>query len=278
MRSCIAARALTALICCVPGWAGAAAPASQAPAAAMQAQAAAIGAKSGADLSGVWQVSGGVGNEGRGMAAYPQSQWSREELPFTAEGRKAFVATRPGKGPRYFNPAAGNDPIGGANPPGLYRTLVYGRPFEFIQLGDKVIQQFEWGRIWRDIYTDGRPVPDDVPTGPFWYGYSVGRWEGTTLVATTMALDGRAWFDEWGTPISDEARVEERWQRTGPDALQLQITVRDPKMYTRPWTSVAVSFRRQRRGVEPGEIIFSPMDENTFNERIRDPAGSATSR
>ena len=223
-------------------------------------------AKPAVNLSGVWLTPGRY-------TSRPQSEWSTEALPFTPKGLKIFQANKPGKGPRQAPPAFGNDPIGGANPPGLYRTLIYFRPFEFVQLPDKVIQLFELGRIWRAIYTDGRPVPDDVPAGPYWYGYSVGKWEGDTLVVTTLALDERAWFDEWGVPFSEEARIEERWQRTAPDKLQLKITVHDPVMYSKPWTSSPIVYDLQH-GVEPQEIIFSPMDENVFNERIRNPAGT----
>ena len=222
-------------------------------------------AKSSVNLSGVWLAGGGRGSR-------PQSEWSTEPLPFTPKGLATFQANKPGKGPRQAPPAFGNDPIGGANPPGLYRALIYSRPFEFVQLPDKLIQMFEWGRVWRAIYTDGRPVPDDVPAGPYWYGYSVGKWEGDTLVVTTLALDERAWFDEWGVPFSGEARVEERWQRIAPDKIQLKITVHDPVTYSKPWTSSPVMYTLQH-GVEPEEIIFSPMDENVFNDRIRNPAG-----
>jgi hypothetical protein len=225
-----------------------------------------------ADFTGVWQLAGGGGGGGNAFAARPQSEWSNESLPFTPKGLEAFQANKPGKGPRMIKPALGNDPIGGANPPGLYRTLIYSRPIEIVQVRGKIVQLFGWGRVFRTIYADGRPVPDDVPQGPFWYGYSVGRWEGDTLVVNTLALDGRAWLDEWGTPFSDDARIEERWQRTAPGKLQLKITVNDPTYYSRPWTSAPVLYNLQH-GVEPEEIIFSPMDENAFNKAIRDPAG-----
>ena len=158
------------------------------------------------ELTGVWLRSSGSNR-------YPMSQWSPEELPFTAAGREAFDNNKPGKGPRQQMPAFGNDPLGQANPPGLYRTLVYGRPMELVQLQDRVIQLFEWGKHWRTIWTDGRPVPDALVAGPFWYGYSVGEWQGDTLVVKTVGLDGRAWFDEWGTPFTDFTEVEERWHR-----------------------------------------------------------------
>ena len=224
-------------------------------------------AKPPVDLNGVWLTSGR-------FPGHPQSQWSTEMLPFTPKGLEMFQANKPGKGPRQAPPAFGNDPIGGANPPGLLRAISYFRPFEFVQLQDKVLQLFEFGRIWRTVYTDGRPVPADVPAGPYWYGYSVGRYEGSTLVVNTMALDERAWMDEWGTPMSANAKIEERWQRTAPDKLQVKITVNDPVIFTRVWTSSPVEYTLQH-GYDPQEIIFAPIDETVFNDRIRNPAGGA---
>lgn len=227
-----------------------------------------------ADFSGVWQV---VGGGGGGSGAYdrnPESEWSAEPLPFTPEGRAAFDANHPGKGPRLFpNPRERNDPLTGGNPPGLYRTLVYSRPMELVQTEGKIVQVFEWGRAWRSIHTDGRPVPDDIPQGPFWYGHSVGRWDGDTLVVNTLALDSRAWLDEWGTPFTDDARIEERWRRVSPDTLQLQITVTDPALYTRPWTSMPITMRLQKKGVDLLEVIHAPIDEEEFERLITDPAG-----
>jgi hypothetical protein len=225
------------------------------------------------DFSGIWLLTRSAGG-GRGDVRLPETEWSTEKLPFTAKGRETFLANKPGKGPRMVAPVNGNDPIGGANPPGLYRALIYARNFEFVQSQMKLVQLFEWGRIFREIYADGRPVPDDIPDGPYWYGYSVGQWEGDTLVVETLALENRAWLDEWGTPISDQARVLERWRKTASDRLELRITVTDPVMYVKPWTSMPIVFGLQKKG-ELKEIIFAPMDEQEFNNRIRNPAGTA---
>ena len=115
-----------------------------------------------ADVSGVWSRAGGGGGNRN-----PVTQWSAEKLSFTLEGAKLWNANKPGKGPRQVPPAFGNDPMGDANPPGLYRTLVYNRSFEMIQLPGRVVQMFEWAKVWRTIWTDGRPVPEDIAEGPF---------------------------------------------------------------------------------------------------------------
>jgi hypothetical protein len=222
------------------------------------------------ELTGVWL-------RASGSNSYPMSQWSPEELPFTAAGRAVFDANKPGKGPRQQMPAFGNDPLGQANPPGLYRTLVYGRPMEMVQLPDRVIQLFEWGKHWRTIWTDGRPVPDALVAGPFWYGYSVGEWQGDTLVVKTVGLDGRAWLDEWGTPYTDLTEVEERWHRRDAATLELTLTVTDAELYTQPWTSDLKTYSFQTPDSLNGELmeqIFAPIDEIQFNQDIRDRAAS----
>lgn len=225
----------------------------------------------GADLSGIWSLPA-TNDDPVDRTGFVESEWSKERLPLTPAGRAALDANRPGRGPRAARPDRINDTQYGANPNGLYRTLQYARPFEIGVLPGKIVQLFGWGLAWRAIHTDGRPVPDDVPAGPFWFGYSVGHWEGDTLVVTTQALDDRAWLDEWGTPFSVDARVVERWRRVAPDTLQLTITVNDPAYYTRPWTSPPILYKLQKKGVEPVEVIFAPIDVNVFEETLRKPA------
>ena len=91
------------------------------------------------------------------------------------------------------------------------------------------------------------------------------------MVVSTLVLDERACFDEWGTPMSGDMRVEERRQRIAPAKLQLKIAVHDPTIFTEPWTSSPLTYTLQH-GVELQEIICAPIDENAFSERIRNPA------
>jgi len=221
------------------------------------------------DLSGIWLQ--------RGAAGGPMSEWSKEPLPFPPAGQAKFNANKPGKGPRAVVPAKGNDPLSDANVPGLLRTLVYARPFQIIPVADKIVQIFEWDRIWREIWIDGRKVPEDPD--PRFYGYSVGRWEGDTLIVDTVGLDPRLWMDEWGTPFSDDLRVEERWRRLDRDNMELTLTITDPKTFTRPWVTDTKRFRLQPKGSPNGElleVIFTPMDEKDFNQKIRDVSNGVT--
>ena len=93
---------------------------------------------------------------------------------------------------------------------------------------------YEVNAMYRQIFTDGRPLPDD-PT-PGWNGYSTARWEGDTLVVQTIGFRDSLWIDLHGSPMSDAAKMTERLRRPNFGTLDVEITVDDPKVYTRPWT------------------------------------------
>jgi hypothetical protein len=93
---------------------------------------------------------------------------------------------------------------------------------------------YEVNAMYRQIFTDGRPLPED-PT-PGWNGYSTGRWESDTLVVQTIGFRDSLWIDLHGSPMSDAAKMTERLRRPNYGTLDVEITVDDPKVYTRPWT------------------------------------------
>lgn len=222
------------------------------------------------DFSGVWTIDERA-SSWREHERFPVTIWSSKQLPLSEAGRAAMARNKPGRGPRTVEPEERNDPLMTANPAGLYRTLIYRRPWEFVQTPQKIVQVFAWGGNWRMIYKDGRPVPDDHPSAPFWNGYSVAHWEGDTLVNSTLALDERAWMDDWGTPFSIDARFEERWRLLDPDTLELTVAVSDPLFYTETWTTDPLIFERMT-DFEPLEIVFAPMDVELFDQSLRLPA------
>ena len=86
----------------------------------------------------------------------------------------------------------------------------------------------------RTVFTDGRDLPKDP--NPTWLGYSVGRWEGDTLVITTAGLNDRAWLDSAGHPQTESLRITERLRRRDFGHMDFEITIDDPKAFTRPFT------------------------------------------
>jgi hypothetical protein len=122
------------------------------------------------------------------------------------------------------------------------------QPRKIIQTPGLILIEYEANYGIRHIYTDGRALPPQGEPQPWWYGYSVGRWEGDDLVVETNNLRGAedgphdGWLDVNGSPYSNQARFTERFRRKAFGHLQVDLTVDDPKSYTKPWT-VRVDFR-----------------------------------
>ena len=93
---------------------------------------------------------------------------------------------------------------------------------------------YEVNAMYRQIFIDGRPFPDD-PT-PAWNGYSVGHWDGDTLVVETRGFRDDLWIDTWGSPMSDAGKMTEKFRRPNFGTLEIELTIDDPKVYTRPFT------------------------------------------
>jgi|SRR5579862_5250535 len=107
-------------------------------------------------------------------------------------------------------------------------------PFKIIQTPKLIAVLYEESNTYRQIYTDGRPLPVDPQ--PTWMGYSVGHWEGDTLVVDATGFNDQGWLDASGHPQSEEMRIQERFHRRDFGHMDLELTINDPKMYTRPFT------------------------------------------
>ena len=106
-------------------------------------------------------------------------------------------------------------------------------PRKIVQVPGLLVILYEKSFAYRQIFTDGRPLPTDPQ--PSFYGYSSGKWDGDTLVVQTVGLrDG--WADEEGSPITEAAKVTERFRRSSFGSLDIEVTVDDTKAYTAPWT------------------------------------------
>lgn len=226
------------------------------------------------DLSGHWDRSSPLesfANTPGGTRGNEQP--GSREAPFTAAGRTAFEANKPGYGPRRA--MVRNDPMGRCEPLGLVRNLVAEivaphATFEIVQTPTRIVQFFEYRHDWREIWLDGRELPEGEDLYPKWNGFSVGRWQGDELVVESAGFDARSWLDKLGYPHSEEMRVEERYRRIDAETLELIITITDPELYSEPWRSDVKRFRlnpsKARRWDE--QIYCIPAEEMTYQDLV----------
>jgi hypothetical protein len=107
-------------------------------------------------------------------------------------------------------------------------------PFKIIQAPGVIAVLYEESYAYRQIYTDGRKLPVDPQ--PSWMGYSVGHWEGDALVVDANGFNDEGWLDAMGHPQSEELRIRERFHRRDFGHLDIELTIDDPRMYTKPFT------------------------------------------
>jgi len=108
-------------------------------------------------------------------------------------------------------------------------------PWKIVQTPGVILILFDESLHYRQIFTDGRGFPDDA--APSWFGYSIGKWDGDTLVAETVGLNEDTWIDDGGHPHSSAMRVIERFRRRDVGMMDVDITIDDPKTYVKPWTA-----------------------------------------
>jgi len=146
-------------------------------------------------------------------------------------------------------------------PMGLMQFHMHPQPRKVLQTRDVIVTLYEGNSGVRQIFIDGRPLPDEDAV-PWWYGYSTGHWEGDTLVVETTRFRDGGWLDIYGSPLTDQAKMIERWTRPNFGSIQIDITIDDPKAYTKPF-SVRVYHRIALDGAKlDAELIEFICDEN----------------
>ncbi|MFM2124873.1 MAG: hypothetical protein RL328_1324 [Acidobacteriota bacterium] len=135
---------------------------------------------------------------------------------------------------------AKDDPQGNCLPSGIPRGNPY--PWRFVQdrthtAAERIYVLYE-GNIhsFRQIFMDGRPHPEDPD--PTWWGHSIGKWEGDTLVVDTIGFNDLFWFDFLGHPHTEQLHTVERYRRTDMNTMEIEVTIEDPGAYKKPFTTV----------------------------------------
>jgi hypothetical protein len=122
-------------------------------------------------------------------------------------------------------------------PMGFMQLHGHPQPRKIVQTPGLIVIMYEGNQGLRQIFTDGRPLPKvDDDLQPWWYGYSTGHWEGDTLVVESVGFRDDGWLDVFGSPLTDKGKLIERWRRPDYGHMEIDITVDDPKAYTKPFT------------------------------------------
>lgn len=220
------------------------------------------------DISGLWFPAGfAVGD--RGASNMPEDGKPEHQLPYTPAALEKMKTMYPGNGTREVPATKINDPaVIYCDPQGMPRQDLYElRATQIMQTPAKVFVMYQWGRIWRYIWQDGREIPKDPD--PKWFGTSVGKWEDDyTFVATTVGVDDRTWLDKGGRPLSDQMVVEERFHRLSADRMQFTVTVNDPKMYSKPWVALNVPMRLLPDNTDVPEMMCSVSEFMQYNQKM----------
>ena len=192
------------------------------------------------NLQGIWQV--------RNRAAYGLEYHNASEgilpgksvlvgdtaIPYTP----AALKTRN----ENYEKRAELDPFNNCFIPGVPRIMYLDHPFQIFQTPNHLAMTFEWSQVFRLIYTDGSKHEDGIE---FWMGDSRGRWEGDTLVVDVANYNDRTWLDAAGNFHSEAMKLIERYTLVDADTLQYDVTIEDPKVFTKPW-KISMPFYRHK--------------------------------
>jgi len=184
------------------------------------------------DFSGVWQNDGYDPSRAEGLGATPRTVFF--DLSFGLGGSAPYQPWASDLAAQRKAENSKDNPDARCLPLGPLQMLAHPLPKKIIQNPGLLVILHERNMEFRQIFTDGRRLPDDPQ--PSWYGYSSGRWDGDTLVVETVGFRDGLWADFNGSPLTDSARMTERFRRPTYGTLEIRVTVDDPKAYTRPWT------------------------------------------
>ena len=215
---------------------------------AAQNQAAAVprGANGRPDLSGIWQVLNSAAWDIQDHSAalgVPAGQGVVEgnEIPY-----QPWAAAK--KRENYQNRRTA-DPEARCFQPGVPRITYMPFPFQIVQTPTYIAILYEYAHVTRHIYADGTPHPKG-PIDSWFMGDSRGRWEGNTLVVDVIHFTDQTWFDRAGNFHSEALHVVERYTPTDRDHITYEVTIEDPKVFTRPWKMTMPLYRRQEQNVQ----------------------------
>lgn len=195
------------------------------------------------DLSGVWQVEPTSADElkrlfgdlsGENVLGDSLAAYSKYLVNLLADFQPGDTPLRPEFADILRQRSKEVYPLTRCLPVGVPGDDLLPGPFKIIQTPGLILVRNEYENTFRQIYTDGRKAPADPE--PLWLGYSIGKWESDSLVVDTVGFNDKGWLDGMGHPHSEAMHVEERFHRRDFGHLDVEITIDDPKVYTKPFS------------------------------------------
>ena len=173
------------------------------------------------DLSGIWAApTGYLRNLAKDL---------KDEVPFQPWAKAVYDERAAGLHWR-------EEPDANCLPQGTPKILVAPAPWRIVQTPGRIFFIHEAFNLWRQVFLDGRELAITEDTTPTWFGYSVGKWEGDTLVVESRGFNGKVWLDQLGKPSTEALHVTEHFRRKDFGHMDIRMTIDDPKAYTKPWT------------------------------------------
>jgi hypothetical protein len=194
------------------------------------------------NLSGLWQTDAAppellerlIPGATNGAGEEPLSQYF---INILSDFKPEEAPIRPAAAALFLQRAKGfsnESPLSHCLPEGMPLVEMAPAPYKIIQTPGLTAMLYERDTTFRQVYTDGRKLPDDPQ--PTWLGYSVGKWDGDSLVVNTTGFNDRGWLDARGHTHSEALHLTERFHRLDFGHMEVQLTIDDPKTYTRPFT------------------------------------------
>jgi hypothetical protein len=191
------------------------------------------------NLQGIWQVRNSANVD---LLDHPASHGARAGRSVVEGGSIPYQPWAAKKKADNYASRATADPMANCYLPGVPRIMYLDYPFHIFQTPEAVAITFEWSQVFRLIYTNGSTHVDGIE---FWMGDSRGRWEGDTLVVNVTNHNDKTWFDQAGNFHSEQLSLEERFTLADADTLRYDVTVTDPKVFTRPWKMSMPLYRQK---------------------------------
>jgi len=199
------------------------------------------------DLQGIWEAHSTAAANLEAHSAALGIRAGDSVVVDPPDGKIPYLPEARAKQQENFKERAVKDPVNHCFLPGIPRVTYMPYPFQIFQTPEFVAMTYEYSHASRTIHMKRLEHPDDID---FWMGDSRGHWDGDTLVVDVADNNPATWLDDSGNLHSAAMHVVERFTRTGPDTMQYEATIEDPKVLTKPFKISLPLYRHTEKNAE----------------------------